>query len=179
MWHHHNYEAAAEMRKKYIPIEKVMSLVDLSQSDVIMDIGGGDGYYSTLFGEKCGKVYYVDPSNPAVNLVRKRLSGNTGNIEIMQEDICTMKLPEDITKVFFSNSFHDIGCRENLIDRLSGASKNQIKFILIEFKKDSSIGPPEYVKIDQDELDSIFGRHGYRLEKREVLQEHYISSYIR
>ena len=179
MWHHHNYEAAAEMRKKYIPIEKVLTLVDPGESDVIMDVGGGDGYYSTLFAEKCRKVYYVDPSNPAVNLVKRRLSGTTGNIEIMQEDICTMKLPDDISKVFFSNSFHDIGCRENLIGRLSEASVNPLKCILIEFKKEASIGPPEYVKIDQDELDNIFGRNGYHLERREVLLEHYVSSYIR
>ena len=30
------------MRKKYIPLEKVLSVVNLSSTDVIMDVGGGD-----------------------------------------------------------------------------------------------------------------------------------------
>lgn len=167
------------MRKKYIPTEKVLSVADLSQADVIMDVGGGDGYYSTLFSGKCSKVYYVDASNPAVKIVKEKVSGDTSNIEILQKDICSMKLPDDLTKVFFSNSFHDLGCREKLIDRIDEATGKPVKFILIEFKKNSSIGPPEFVKIGPDELDGIFSRHGYKLERREFLQEHYVSSYSR
>lgn len=179
MWHHFNYERAAEMRKKYIPLEKVLSVVDLTSTDVILDVGGGDGFYSNLFSEKCSKVYYVDASDSAVNVVKENISGTRGNVEVLQDDICTMNLPKDLTKVFFSNSFHDLGCREKLIDRITEISLEQVKFVLIEFKKDSSIGPPESVKIHPDELDSIFKRHGYKLEKRDFLQEHYISFYSR
>ncbi len=178
MWHHFNYERAAEMRRKYIPIEKVLSVADLSTTDVIMDVGGGDGFYSNLFSEKCSKVYYVDASNSAVNMVKENLSGKS-KVEIIQEDICTMKLPKDLTKVFFSNSFHDLGCRESLIDRITEISSGTVMFILIEFKKDASIGPPESVKIHPDVLDSMFKRHGYTLEKREFLDAHYVSSYGR
>lgn len=179
MWHHFNYERAAEMRKRYIPIEKVLSVAGLSDTDVIMDVGGGDGFYSTIFSEKCRKVYYVDASNPAVDIVREKLPATRGNIEILHGDICSIALPGDLTKVFFSNSFHDLGCREKLIDRLGQASEGHLKFILVEFRKESSIGPPESVKIHSDELDGIFARHGYILERREVLEEHYISSYTR
>lgn len=165
------------MRKKYIPFEKVLQIVDLNQSDVIMDVGGGDGFYSSLFSERCSKVYYVDASDPAVEMVREKFSRLPGNITILQEDICTTDLPKDLTKVFFSNSFHDLGCREKLLDRLKEVSDTAPAVILVEFKKESSIGPPEPVKIHSDELDRIFERHGYRLRKRETLQEHYISSY--
>ena len=122
MWHHFNYERAAEMRKKYIPLEKVLSVVDLTSTDVILDVGGGDGFYSNLFSEKCSKVYYVDASDSAVNVVKENISGTRGNVEVIQDDICTMNLPKDLTKVFFSNSFHDLGCREKLIDRITEIS---------------------------------------------------------
>ena len=92
MWHHFNYERAAEMRKKYIPLEKVLSVVDLTSTEVIMDVGGGDGFYSNLFSEKCSKVYYVDASNSAVNVVKENISGTRGNVEVIQDDICTMTL---------------------------------------------------------------------------------------
>ena len=178
MWHHHNYEKSAEMRKKYIPFEKVLSFVDLHKTDVIMDIGGGDGFYSKLFSERCTKVYYVDASNPAIELVKDKIPETQGNIEIMHEDICSMHLPGDMNKIFFSNSFHDIECREDLIDRLTESAGKPLTFILIEFKKKASFGPPESIKIGQDELDRIFQGHGYHLDKRELFQEHYVSSYV-
>ncbi len=178
MWHHHNYGKSAEMRKKYIPFEKVLSIVDLNKTDVIMDIGGGDGFYSKLFSERCAKVYYVDASSPAIELVKEKTQETPGNIEIMHENICSTNLPGDMNKIFFSNSFHDIECREELIDRLTEAAGKPLTFILIEFKKNASFGPPESIKIGQDELDRIFQSHGYHLYKRELLQEHYISSYV-
>ena len=178
MWHHFNYDAAAEMRKKYIPIEKVLQIVNPSGGDTIMDIGGGDGHYSVVFSQHCDKVIYVDPSSPAVDLMRKRTEASQGKIEIYHDDICHMALPRGFNKVFFSNSFHDIHCRDELISRLAD-NGNDVKFALIEFMKDADIGPPDFVKIGPDELDSIFSKHGYSMEKREILEKHYISLYSR
>lgn len=167
------------MRRKYIPVEKVLAVAGLSESDVVMDVGGGDGFYSRTFSGKCRKVYYVDAADPAVSIMKDNLMESHSNVEILHGDICTMELPHDLTKVFFSNSFHDLGCREKLIDRLGEASTGPLAFVLVEFKKDASIGPPESVKIGADELDGIFGRHGYKLAEREFLEQHYLSTYTR
>lgn len=177
MWHHFNYEAAAEMRRKYVPVEKVLKVMAPEDGDVVMDIGGGDGHYSLLFSEHCGKVIYVDPSSQAVELTRKKASDSGGKVEIVQEDICSMAVPEIVNKVFFSNSFHDIPCRDELIEKFSRNDKGRIRFVLIEFRKDSDIGPPQFIRIGPEQLDEIFQRHGYRVLKRELLEKHYITMY--
>lgn len=177
MWHHHNYEAAAEMRKRYIPVERVLDVVDLGKEDIIMDVGGGDGHYSLAFADRCRKVIYVDPSERAVNMMKSRNGDSPGNIEILQADVCNMELPEGVNKVFFSTSFHDIHCREEVIERFSRNSGGRVKFVLVEFKKDADIGPPDFVKIGPDELDKIFSKSGFKLVRREFFEKHYVAMY--
>ena len=182
MWHHFNnfnYEAAAEMRKKYISVDKVLKVADLKPEDVIMDVGGGDGFYSLLFSETVRRVLYVDPSEPAVALMRKKLKDSNGMIEILKEDICEIKVPDDVTKIFFSNSFHDVNCRNQFLERVSKTNGGRVDFVLVEFNKDADIGPPIHVKLGPDELDRIFSDHGYRRVQREVMEKHYVTRYSR
>ncbi len=176
MWHHFNYERAAEMRKKYIPPEKVLKVANLSSSDILMDVGGGDGFYTFLFANHVKHVIYVDPSGPAAEMVENKLEGDE-NIEVRKEDICKMAFPSGVTKVFFSNSFHDIQCRDHMIEKFSGASDGKVEFVLVEFRKDADIGPPVDVKLGPEELDALFLSHGYRPASREVMEKHYVTRF--
>lgn len=177
MWHHFNYERAAEMRRKYIPVETVLKVADLGPEDIIMDVGGGDGFYSLIFSETAKKVIYVDPSESAASLIRSKLESSSGKIEILKEDICQMKLPHGVTKVFFSNSFHDISCRSQVVERFSRESNGKVEFVLVEFKKDADIGPPAHIKLGIEDLNSIFSEHNYSHIDGEVLEKHYVSRY--
>lgn len=175
MVHHFNYEASATMRNRYIPLERVLDVAELDAEDTIMDVGGGDGYYSLLFSSKCRKVFYVDPSERAVSIMEAKMTPEHKNIEILQQDICSLEVPAEVTKIFFSNSFHDIDCRDKFLDRISSTPGLNVKFIIIEFSKNSDIGPPSFIKIGPDELDSIFSKHNFKLEKRVTLEQHYVS----
>lgn len=177
MWHHFNYERASEMRKKYIPVDVVVDVVDPSPEDIIADVGGGDGHYSMLFSEKCGKAIYVDPSDAAVEMMRNKVKESGKHVDIYQEDACHLEFPDHVTKVFFSNSFHDIHCRDELIEKFSGNNGKPASFILVEFKKDADIGPPADIKFSPEELDALFSRHGYKPARREFFEKHYVTRY--
>lgn len=177
MVHHFNYEASATMRGRYIPLDKVLDVLDPRKDDVIMDVGGGDGYYSLQFSRRCRKVIYVDPSERAASIMDEKLNQGQNNIEVLQHSICSLEIPAEVTKIFFSNSFHDIECRKEFLERISGDPGLNIKFVLIEFRKDADIGPPAFIKIGQEELDSIFSEFDFRLVKRVELEKHYISMF--
>lgn len=178
MVHHFNYEASAAMRVKYIPVERVLQVANIQKEDVVMDVGGGDGFYSIVFSGVCRKVYYVDPSERAIEIVKAKLTDSNKNVSLHRDNICTMEIPGDVTKIFFSNSFHDIECRDELLERVSESGR-QIEFVLVEFHKDADIGPPPFIKIGQDELDSLFSRHGFTAAHRETLEKHYVTRYVR
>lgn len=165
------------MRKRYIPAEKVLETADLKADDTIMDIGGGDGFYTLLFSEHVKEVIYVDSSEPAISLVKERIGKGDTNIRIMNHDICSLDLPFGVTKVFFSNSFHDIECRDELVKNFVLSSNGRVEFVLVEFKKDADIGPPAYMKLGSNELDKIFSSHDYIPVARVNLEKHYVTRY--
>lgn len=176
MWHHFNHERAAEMRKKYIPVDKVLEVADLSPDDVIVDVGGGDGFYTFLFSEYVKKAIYMDPSEPAADMAEKQKKGKD-NVEIRRDNVCEANLPEGVTKIFFSNSFHDMKCRDHIIEEFSGSSGGNVEFVLVEFRKDADIGPPISVKLGPEELDSLFRKYGYEVAKRETFEKHYVTRF--
>ncbi len=180
MHHNFNYERALEFREKYIPLSDVLEVANPLPTDILVDIGAGDGFYSITFAKKVRKVYYVDPSETARELLRKNIEKTpVDNLTVISDDVCENLDIAGYNKVFFSNSFHDIICREDLIDRLKKRGPKNLEIILTEFNLESEIGPPVEIRIDQKHLDRIFSSKGFKLMKRIELRYHYISRFGR
>ncbi|MGP6206553.1 rRNA adenine N-6-methyltransferase family protein [Cuniculiplasma sp. SKW3] len=175
--HHHkgfDYERMDEMRQKMVDVDKILDFMDLKVDDIICDMGSGSGFYSVLFAKKCNHVYSFEWNERGNNILKKKMSDEKiNNVTIRNENICEKSTFPDCTKVFFSNSFHDFECREELIERFQGKSRPD--FILIEFNKDTEMGPPVEIRIDKKELNEIFSRHNYRLKKTMDFHSNYVS----
>lgn len=180
MPHHFDYSRVQEMRDKYIPYAEVENIVNPEDGDIILDIGSGDGFYSMNYARKAhnGLVYAIELSDEANAILTERISkGGLENIRILQKDVCSGIGIKGFNKAFFSNSFHDLECQDKLLEELVKNSGGDLEITLIEFKKNSEIGPPEHVKISEDELDEIFERHGFKLVGSANLEQHYIRKY--
>ncbi|SMD30216.1 class I SAM-dependent methyltransferase [Picrophilus oshimae] len=165
----------AEMRKLYIPDSKVLEAMNIQPDDRIIDFGAGDGYYSILFSNflRCGYVYAIENDDEAISMINERINDNK-KVQIINGDLCDMELPEH-NKAFFSNVFHDIECRDKLMKKIV----NTKYVVLIEFKKGTNFGPPESIKINQDELESIFNKYDFKRDMHIELEMHYIDRYIK
>lgn len=178
---HHNrenfdYERISEFRKKFIDTEKIFNFFKVTEKDVIADIGCGDGFYSLEFSKRASKVIAIDTSEKACEIVRKKISQNKiKNISVVCDDICKNEDMNGANIVFMSTSFHDFPCRDFLPEIFQ---KMRIKkAYLIEFKKGIDIGPPDEIKLSQEELDRIFSRSKYIRKESMELQYHYLSIY--
>jgi SAM-dependent methyltransferase len=132
-------------------MEKNRGKMDLSESDVVLDVGSGDGYYTSRFAEHCGKVIAIDENCEG-------LKGNyyaKSNIETFCEDAChwfkNYNL-DGLTHVFFSNSFHDMSCQDEILSALSGNLHGGAHLDLIEFYPDTPFGPPKSIRFSKDEI---------------------------
>ena len=136
------YERIKEFREKYIPYNKIVEKMDLKPDDVIIDMGAGDGFYSKLFADKLknGKVYAIE-RNPDVLPHLQRNLMEMKNFEVVNENMCHVDI-KGFNKIFFSTVFHDIECREDIIDFMIRNSKKPLNVYLIEFNKKSAMGPP-------------------------------------
>lgn len=180
MPHHFNYERVQKMREKYVPYPEVEKIVDPGNDDIILDIGSGDGFYSLNYARKAtaGRVYAIEMNDEANSILKDNMAAaGISNIEILQKDVCSGLGVKGFNKVFFSTSFHDIGCHDSLIDELITNSAGKLEITLIEFRKNSEIGPPGNIKLSEEELGVIFRRHGFILAESLILEQHYIHKY--
>ncbi|ARD84288.1 methyltransferase [Ferroplasma acidiphilum] len=171
------YERIKEFREKYIPYNKIVEKMDLKPDDVIIDMGAGDGFYSKLFADKLknGKVYAIE-RNPDVLPHLQRNLMEMKNFEVVNENMCHVDI-KGFNKIFFSTVFHDIECREDIIDFMIRNSKKPLNVYLIEFNKKSAMGPPLDIRICHDELNKIFTESGFQPGLHMDFEYNYFDSY--
>ncbi|AKA49382.1 hypothetical protein IX51_10035 [uncultured archaeon] len=181
--HQFDYEHVAELREKLIPYRKVEEFVNPHGTDVILDIGAGDGFYSVNFAEKLngGKVISLEIDKRGTDLLKRRMNEHSvSNVEVVQQDACDEFHFDGYNKAFFSNTFHDIPCRDDLVERFAAVNEENLEIILIEFKKGTlDLGPPEHIRISEEELMNKFTSRGFRFVERMEFSHHYIHKYVK
>lgn len=70
---------------------------DLQKTDVVLDIGSGDGYWTNYFGKQCAKIVGVEPYKEHLLIAQKNYSKNCSFVEGSAENL-----------IFDSNSFDKI-----------------------------------------------------------------------
>lgn len=176
--HDFDYERIAELRNRYVPDEAVLSSVNPSKNDVIVDIGSGEGHYSELFAKNANQVFSVDHSKKAIDLVKNKIvKKSISNLTACMENVCSEFSPKGFNKVFFGTSFHDIPCRDNLIKTLISRSSGKLRITFLEFKKADTVGPPVEIRISEEELEEYMKKMGFTKENSKDLEIHYIHSY--
>ncbi|MCL4341372.1 MAG: methyltransferase domain-containing protein [Candidatus Thermoplasmatota archaeon] len=176
--HDFDYDRVAQFRSKYIDDNLILDFVSPDKNDVVLDIGSGDGHYTMLFSKYAKTAYAMDvnPKSKGMTEEKIRASG-TKNVVHMLSDACEGDLPAAFNKVFFGTSFHDLPCRENLLDNLRAHGMTGLRIILLEFKKEDTPGPPVEIRLAEEELQELLKSHGFVLRRSKALQIHYIHEY--
>ncbi len=177
MDHHHSggrQHGSPELKSKIA--DRLLSVMSLSGSDVVADVGSGDGYYSSRFAEACGEVVAVDEYCDG-------LKGGfyaSPNIGTVCGDACRWFKDnsfDKFTHVFFSNSFHDMPCQREMLAALSGTFRKGAHLDMIEFHPDTPFGPPKSIRFSKDALRSMVEPFGFKQETYIELGTHYFMSF--
>ncbi len=169
---HHRHVVDDKVREHLIPLAQVIGLMNIKRDDVIVDVGAGNGYYTFKFAPLCAKVYALDVSytdEEIEELTKRAFSLGLSNVEFIRADVCDGLKLANYTHLFFSNSYHDLHCQEEVLDNF----KENVRVTLVEFKLDSPLGPPHFKKIGKEMLIERFTRHGFKLLGSLDFQYHY------
>jgi tRNA A58 N-methylase Trm61 len=153
--------------------DQLINIMKLSQSDVVLDAGSGDGYYSFRFAEHCAKVVAIDMRNDGF----KSQFYLKPNIEAINADVCNWIINNNlnkITHVFFSNSFHDMKCQREILSALSQKLPNEANIVMIEFYPETSFGLPKSIRFSKEELKSKVEAFGFMEKNFFDLNTHYL-----
>jgi ubiquinone/menaquinone biosynthesis C-methylase UbiE len=158
--------------------DRLLETMKLGPSDVVFDIGSGDGCYSSRFAERSGKVISVEAYAEALEGAYYQRA----NIERQGVDVCARlgELPwAQAAHVFFSNSFHDMECQDEILATLARELRDGACLDLIEFHPDTPFGPPRHIRYSKEALKAKVEPHGFREKATFDLGTHYFISFER
>jgi len=146
------------------PHEVVMAL-GLRETDVVADIGAGTGYFARRFANHAGKVYAVDIDKELLAIIQKESRPNLTTVLAAPDD---PRLPEQsVDLIFFCDVLHHIENRPAYYLKLARVLKPGGRVVIIDFyKKPLPVGPPESMKLSDEEVITELQKAGFTLSRR-------------
>jgi ubiquinone/menaquinone biosynthesis C-methylase UbiE len=181
-WEDFDHSRAKGMRDRFIPIDRVLEFVKVGRDDTILDIGAGDGEYAQEFAKIAirGSATAMEFTQAGLKLIRDRIySSKLKNLHAVEANACAVNDFSGYTKIFMSNVFHDIRCKDDILFRFEETLDAGAEIILIEFKPEAEFGPPMLSRIPERQLETIMARHGFALLDRAEFQFHYMHKYAK
>ncbi|MGC8631786.1 MAG: class I SAM-dependent methyltransferase [Thermoprotei archaeon] len=171
---HRFHNIPDSLRERSIPLKDILQIMNLTKDDVVIDVGAGNGYYALAFAKICKKVYAVDQgyTDEAMNsLAEKASQSGLNNLQAIKRNVCDGLKIKDYTHAFFSNSFHDINCQDQLLNEIASQGA---KLTIIEFKPNTPFGPPSFRRISEDKLVNLLSQYGYSVNDKKEFEFHYV-----
>ncbi|MBB3186510.1 rRNA adenine N-6-methyltransferase family protein [Microbacter margulisiae] len=172
---HNNENQHGSIQHKAKIADAIMEKMNLTPADSLIDVGSGDGYYSSKFAEHCEKVLAIELFSASFDSAFYK----NPNITTLDVDACKWILNADLrafTHIFFSNSFHDIQCQNKMLLLFAQQLPNGAHLNLIEFKPDTPFGPPRHIRFSKEELKSTIEAYGFKEDAYIDLNTHYFVS---
>jgi len=161
-----------------LPHDVILAL-GLNPSEAIADIGAGSGYFTRRFARHAKKVYAVDIDAKLLEMVRKNAPANVETVLAAPDD---PKLPDSsVDTIFFCDVLHHIENRPAYYAKLAKALKPGGRIVNIDFhKKPTPFGPPEAMRLSEDEVIREFQAAGFRKTKSlDILPYQYFLTFQR
>jgi ubiquinone/menaquinone biosynthesis C-methylase UbiE len=146
-----------------LPHDVIMAL-ELKRDEVVADIGAGTGYFARRFAQHAAKVYAVDIDEKLLAMAR---DGAPPNLETVLASPDDPRLPDaSVDTIFFCNVLHHIENRPAYYAKLARALKPGGRIVIVDFfKKPLPVGPPETMKLSQEEVVGEFTAAGFHDSK--------------
>ena len=115
-WDAQVYERVADPQEAWA--REVLERSGIGPGDVVLDAGCGGGRITRLLLERAGRVLAVD-ADPA--MVAKARESLPPEVEVRQQDLLELEVPEPVDVVFSNAVFHWITDHDRLFARLHAA----------------------------------------------------------
>ena len=145
---------------------EVIQALKLAPDAVVADIGAGTGYFAVRLAHMTpqGRVYAVDTEPDMVKYLGERAqkSGVT-NLVPVQGAPADPKLPGKVDLVLLVDVYHHIDQRAAYFGKLAGSLKPGGAIAIVDFTKESPVGPPPASRILASEVKAEMKAAGYAL----------------
>ncbi|MBI3209671.1 MAG: methyltransferase domain-containing protein [Candidatus Solibacter usitatus] len=140
---------------------EVITALTLRADEVIADLGAGSGYFTRRFAHHAKLVYAVDIDAKLLAMVDKMGAKNVKTVLASLDD---PKLPAaSVDTIFICDVLHHIEQRPSYYAKLARALKPGGRVVIVDFyKRKLPVGPPESMKLSEDQVAAEFAAAGFR-----------------
>jgi cyclopropane fatty-acyl-phospholipid synthase-like methyltransferase len=152
--------------------DEVLALLKLSPEMKVGDIGAATGYFSVRASKLVpqGHVYGVDVESAMVDYLKARAEREElKNLTAVLAAPDDPKLPEPVDVVLLVDTWHHVDNRIVYFDKLRASVKPGGRLVVIDFTRESSMGPPASAKSTPDEVIAELKSAGWALQTRSAL----------
>jgi SAM-dependent methyltransferase len=145
---------------------EVVQALKLAPDAAVADIGAGTGYFAVRLAHMTakGRVYAVDIEPDMVKYLGERAQkSGLKNLIPVQGAPDDPKLPAKVDLVLMVDVYHHIDGRDAYFRKLAGSLKPGGAVAIIDFTKESPVGPPPSSRIAASEVKAEMQRAGYVL----------------
>jgi len=149
---------------------EVIQALALNPDALVADIGAGTGYFSVRLAHSVpqGRVYAVDTEPDMVkHLAERAKRDGLTNLTPVSAQPADPKLPEKVDLVLLVDVYHHVENRERYFKVLSNSLKADGRVAIIDFRVNSTSGPPKSARIAPERVKAELKSAGYA-----VVQEH-------
>jgi len=153
-------------RDRWQQPQQVIEALKLAPDAVVADIGAGTGYFTVRLAQALpkGQVVAADLEPDMVRYIEQRARQmKLANVTAVLAAADDAKLPGKVDRVLLVNTYHHIGDREVYFRRLAASLKRGGEVAIIDYRRDSPIGPPVASRLPAAEVSAEMQRAGYML----------------
>ena len=145
---------------------EVIQALKLKPDAIVADIGAGTGYFAVRLAHMTpkGRVYAVDTEPDMVKYLGERAQkSGVKNLTPVLAAPFNPKLPEKVDLVLMVDVYHHIDQRDAYFRKLAGKLKPGGRIAIIDFTKESPVGPPVASRVAASEVKAEMKIAGYAL----------------
>jgi len=170
--HHHGFGDAAEWAKVFDDPERdgwqrpdeVIRALRLAPGAQVADIGAGTGYFTVRIARAVpgGHVYAEDIEPDMVRYVAERARREgLANVTALLGAPDDPRLPVAVDRVLVVDTYHHIEARVAYFRRLQRLLKPDAEVAIVDFTRQSPMGPPPAMRLNPDAVKVEMARAGY------------------
>lgn len=145
-------------KRDFLSPSNVVESLDIKVGDVVIDFGSGSGFWSIPIAQKVGKsgrVYVTDPKIENLTVIKRRADQlGLRNLEYIQAPYDSTSIPLKVKAdvILISNILSMIKNDDKLIESTAKNSHTETKLVVIDWDKNTEIGPKKEDRTEAGEV---------------------------